>query len=70
VDDGDKGVDTYVAPMVPEVKANEPSGVAIMDSENFVGVAAPNEDPEDVIKRHRHVQLVEGALEKGSAGSC
>jgi hypothetical protein len=70
VDDetNERGVETYVAPVIAEVRANDPSGTVIAsDFASFVGVAAPGETPEEILARHRTVLLRELAPSAGDA---
>lgn len=71
VDDGEyKGTETEVVPMIAEVAANSPTGLEIMNSINFVGIAAPGQDPKDVVERNKKVKTIEAALESKPLGTC
>jgi hypothetical protein len=73
VDEGtnERGVETYVAPVIAEVRANHPNGTVIAsDFASFVGIAAPGETPEEILSRHRDVELHEILASTPSAGDA
>ena len=68
-DDGKKRTETEVVPIIPDVAANTPTGLEVMNASNLVGIAAPNEDPQAVVDRNKCVRAMEWALEHGPVGS-
>lgn len=69
-DEEGKGLLTYVAPIVPEVRANTDNGMSVASFvQNFVGVAAPEDDPEEIRKANAHVRAIEAAEEAEEQGA-
>jgi hypothetical protein len=64
-DEDGKGMTTYVAPIVPELAANQPNGTFVGSfAGNFVGVAAPGEDPDAVRAKNEYIEAIDAADEE------
>ena len=65
-DEDGAGTTTYVAPIVPELTVNHRNGTHVGSwVGNFVGVAAPGEEPDSVLAANKYVEEVEAAGEGG-----
>jgi hypothetical protein len=58
----DRGA-TYVTAVVPETRAGWTSGTALASEvESFVGIAAPGEDPAEILAARRHAEMMESVM--------
>ena len=70
-EDGEKGIDTEVVPMIAEIRANYPSGTFIASHfKLFAGVAAPNVDPAEIARSDRQIEFEERVSVMPSAGDA
>jgi hypothetical protein len=64
-DEDGAGTTSYVAPIVPELAANYKNGTHVGSwTGNFVGVAAPSEEPESVLAANKYIEEIEAAEEE------
>jgi hypothetical protein len=64
-DEDGAGTTAYVAPIVPELAVNHRNGTHVGSwVGNFVGVAAPGEEPDSVLAANKYVEEVEAAEEE------
>lgn len=60
-----RGFCTYVSPVVPEVRAAFDHGTFVASfAQNFIGAAAPGQDPQDVVDRNARAEAIEAEEEE------